>query len=154
MTQDTRDRMLQVTKRLDHVVPDSALPQEENAEAAERLMELSEMLIEHVPYPSLSPDERLERIARVDQDRVPRREHLLPAVEKLYRLEQRLDDLVDDPELSSTEQLKVLIERVEEHSEEYDEDLDFVEVLERMGDERAGLEPMRETPREAVGGGS
>lgn len=149
MTHDTRRRMLQVTQRLDHMVPDNMLPTEKNAEISQRLEELSEMLIKHVPDPSLSPDERLERIARVDQRRVPQREYLLPAVEKLYRLERRLDDLVDDSDLSSTEQLEVLIERVEERGEKHEE-RDFVEILERMGDERAGLDPIRETPREAV----
>ncbi|WP_263018757.1 hypothetical protein [Natronobiforma cellulositropha] len=144
MPNDTRDRMMQVTQRLDHIVPDQMLPDDVNERASRQLEELSGLLIEHVPDPTLSPDERLERIARVNQERVPQREHLLPAVEKLYRLERRLDDLVDNPRLSSVEKLEVLIENVNEVGERFDDDPDFVEILERMGDERTGLEPVRE----------
>jgi len=130
------DDVSRLTQRLDHMVPDNNIHASVNAQAAENLGALSAVLADALPDPSLSPDERLERLARVKQDRVPRTEYLLPAIEKLDRLERRLAELVPGEGLSAMDRLQTLIRTLEG-------DGSVVERLEKMGDPRAGVAPVR-----------
>jgi hypothetical protein len=136
-----------LTSRLDHSVPDPEVAGAVNEDAARRLDELSRLLADALPDHSLSPDERLERLARVMQDRVPERQHLLPALEKVTRLELRLAQLVPDPDLSPVEKVQVLLQRLDEQTAPHVEFLStrpsVVLKLERLGDERAGFPPLR-----------
>ncbi|MEZ5421760.1 MAG: hypothetical protein R2682_01530 [Pyrinomonadaceae bacterium] len=135
-----KERMLQVTQRLDHSVPDPEVSMARNQEAAIRLASISERLATLLPDPSLSPDERLERLARVVQDRIPQREHLQPAVAKVAKLTNRLDELVPG-DMSAEEKIAVLANRASELCN--DESKSCVEALELLGDKRAGLPPVK-----------
>ena len=156
MSQGTRRRLLQVTQRLDHMVPDVRVSPKANAEASRRLEELCARLSELLPDPSLSPDERLERIARVVQDRVPQSANLLPAIEKVHRLERRLEELVPDQTLGSGERLEHLVSQAERMKPQGFKSQgggaakgeEFVRLLERLGDARAGFPPTDSEPRE------
>jgi hypothetical protein len=134
--------VLRLTQRLDHMVPDDDLPASLNAEAAAKLDALSRFLIEALPDASLSPDERLERLARVVQDRTPRGEHLLPAVQKVDRLERRLAELVPGAKLSSMDRLNQLVAKLSEMVPGEGRE-SIVAKLERLGDKRAGIKPVR-----------
>jgi hypothetical protein len=136
-----------LTQRLDHMVPDPKLSIQLNDDAAKRLAELSKVLADALPDHSLSPDERLERLARVVQNRVPERQHLLPAVEKVSRLERRLAELVPDPTLTPVERVQTLLQGLDDHHAANAPNFlatgpSVVEKLERMGDERAGFPPI------------
>jgi len=86
----------------------------------------------------------LERLARVVQDRTPKRENLLPAVEKLNRLEKRLEELVPAGDLTSEQRLEWLVNRTHEMDPEVQPELSFVKRLERLGDARAGFSPIQD----------
>ncbi len=89
-----KDKAEQLTQRLDHMVPDPELTQEQNAAAAHELKMLSDALFELLPDKSLSPMERVERMARVVEAREPKPEHLKSAAEKLAELKLRINELV------------------------------------------------------------
>lgn len=138
-------RLNRLTQRLDHMVPDNGISSELNDRAATILRELSERLIALLPDPSLSPDERLERIARAVQDRVPQSEQLLPAIQKVHRLERRLLELVPGDDLDCFARLERLVCSVESVCEEkgITADQEFVRKLELLGDQRAGFLPIK-----------
>ncbi|MET9231607.1 hypothetical protein [Lentzea sp. NPDC003310] len=81
---------------------------------AEELIELSVRLITLLPDPSLSPNERLERLARV----VPKSQlvtaHRRTARSKLVELRRRLDELVPEPSLTAPQKLERLVDRLNE----------------------------------------
>lgn len=78
------------------------------------LKALSEKLQELLPDPSLSPDERLERLARVIPDSILASAHHQTARMKLKRLRNRLTELVPDRSMSSLQKVDFLIHRVHE----------------------------------------
>ncbi|EJJ24604.1 hypothetical protein [Rhizobium sp. CF142] len=136
-----------LTARLDHSVPDPKVFAAVNDDAARRLDELSRILAGALPDHSLSPDERLERLARVVQDRVPERQYLQPALEKVSRLERRLAELVPDPGLTPVERVQALLAHLDDHHIQNNPHFlaaqpTIVQKLERMGDERAGFSPV------------
>jgi hypothetical protein len=78
---------------------------------------------------------------------------LLPALEKVHRLERRLEELVPDAELDSVARIERLVNAAREMSPEAgyrENDLSFVRLLERLGDKRAGFEPIDETPLDTL----
>ena len=80
----------------------------------DELAALSKKLQELLPDPSLSPDERLERLARVVPDSVLASAHHQTARTKLKRLRGRLAELVPGNSLSSLEKVDFLVRRVHE----------------------------------------
>lgn len=80
----------------------------------EHLTALSERLLELLPDPSLSPDERLERIARVVPSSTLKSAYHQTARTKLNRLRARLDELVPRDDLCYAEKLEWLVARVHE----------------------------------------
>ena len=135
-----KERLAQLTERLDHMVPDLSVSAEENDLAAKELAELSAILSNLLPDSSLSPDERLERLARVDQDRIPQQENLQSALYKVHKLKQRLNELVPDADLSPIDKIRRLEQVARERATE--KTASFERILERLGDSRAGFEPL------------
>ena len=137
---ETLSRLNQVTQRLDHMVPDNVVTKDVNEKAAAELAALSERLALLLPDPSLSPLERLERLARVVQDRVPHSDQLQPALEKVSKLKTRLDELV--PGRMSAEDKIITLAKMAYEKAGGDK-MTCVEALERMGDPRAGVDPVK-----------
>lgn len=138
----SRAKALRLTQRLDHMVPDPKISAVGNAEAARKLADISKALSDLLPDPSLSPDERLERLARIVADRTPQGEHLLPAAQKLAKLERRLTELVPGDGLSAADRLNRLVEAT--NAAVPTSGLRFVEKLETLGDVRAGIAAVRQ----------
>src|ERR1019366_9617350 len=103
--------------------------------------QLSGALANALPDASLSPAERLERLARVIQTRTPDQSNLIPAATKLSNLEARLKDLVADPNLTSEQRLNHLLTTA--GSIAPGSNLSVVEKLETMGDAVANIAPVR-----------
>ena len=137
----TQFRLSQVTKRLDHMVPDPEISIQFNKNASAELLKLSAKLQKLLPDPSLSPDERLERLARVVQSRVPLLEHLQPANTKLHKLKNRLDELVPGSGNASAkvDKLVNILNKISNLKKGT-----VVKKLEAMGDPRAGVSPTRQ----------
>lgn len=137
MTKLLIDRL---TQRLDHMVPDLKVAKAVNDAAAAKLSEISGFLANALPDHSLSPEERLERLARVVQDRVPRQEQLLPAIQKVDRLERRLAELVPGEGMSAMDRLNRLVQQCNGMCG--DDGKTLVQKLETLGDPRAGITPV------------
>ncbi|RAG80679.1 hypothetical protein DN069_36910 [Streptacidiphilus pinicola] len=121
---------------VDYVPPQ----QEDYQDVVDELVRLSVKLLAHLPDPSLGPDERLERIARVVPTSQLQSANRRSARNKLVALRRRLDELVPG-ELPAEEKLDLLIARV---NELVPGDRPFIAKLETMGDFRAtdiGLSP-------------
>ncbi|WP_211257204.1 hypothetical protein [Streptomyces megasporus] len=103
-------------------------------EVARELIDLSTRLINLLPDPSLSPNERLERLARVVPKSLLVTAHRRNARSKLVELRRRLDELVPDPDLSYPEKLEWLVSRLDEL---VPGDMRPIEKLEKLGDYRA-----------------
>lgn len=101
----------------------------------QELTDLSVRLLKLLPDPSLSPDERLERLARVVPNSQMITAHRRSARHKLYQLRRRLDELVPEPGLSYQDKLEWLVQRLEGLVP--DEGLRPIERLERIGDYRS-----------------
>ncbi|MFB9909414.1 hypothetical protein [Allokutzneria oryzae] len=113
-------------------------------DVAQELVDLSVRLLRLLPDPSLSPDERLERLARVVPGSQLVTAHRRTARSKLYQLRQRLEQLVPDPGLDSRARLERLVARLEELVP--GEGLRPIQRLERLGDYRStdvGVSPRR-----------
>lgn len=122
--------------------PEDYVPGEQEAhlEVVDELVRLSVKLLTHLPDPSLGPDERLERVARVVPTSQLQSAHRRSARNKLVNLRRRLDELVPG-DLTSEEKLDALIARVHQL---VPDDMPFILKLETMGDFRAtdiGLSP-------------
>lgn len=151
MDRRPRERLAQLTERLDHMVPDPSASAAENDLAARELARISQALAALLPDSSLSPDERLERLARVVQDRIPQQENLQSALYKVHKLKRRLDELVPDDNLSPVEKINRLEQLARDcttqgkqggsvtTAQETDK---FEKILERLGDPRAGFDPI------------
>ncbi|MEV8213185.1 hypothetical protein [Leifsonia sp. NPDC077715] len=97
-----------------------------------RLRALSTRLLDQLPDPSIGPEERLERIARVVPSSIRVSSNLLTGYTKLVRLRSRLDELVPG-EMDELEKLEVLLARVHEL---VPGDMRLIEKLETMHDYR------------------
>lgn len=100
----------------------------------EELLKVSSKLLELLPDPSLSPMERLERLARVIPKSTMLSEHHKTGRSKLNELRYRLAELVPDESLSSSEKIDFLVKRIHEL---VPEDLPRLYYkLEKLGDQR------------------
>ncbi|BAP15497.1 hypothetical protein AS19_26460 [Alcanivorax sp. NBRC 101098] len=129
-----------LTQRLDHMVPDPKISAAENQKAAAELAALSGKLFGHVPDQSLSPLERLERLARGIDERKPNKKQLEPAVKKLQELKQRIDELVDG-DLSHEKKIDVILEKLDEKVGSSQKALHTTDKLELLGDPRGNVAP-------------
>jgi len=133
---------------LDRVVPfdDDAYRRKYDEPFEDVVAELSTLsvaLLRLLPDPSLSPDERLERLARVVPHSQMVSAHRRTARAKLRDLRTRLAELVPDAGLSSAERLQHLIDTVDAL---VPGDARLIQKLERIGDNRTtdtGLAPWR-----------
>lgn len=97
------------------------------------LTALSKRMLELLPDPSIGPEERLERIARIVPYSLLQSKNMKTARTKLNNLKNRLNELVPDTELTALEKLEILIERVNKRMPEPGT---FFEKLEELGDKR------------------
>ncbi len=97
------------------------------------LIGLSQRLYELLPDITLSPDERLERIARIIPTSILISDNYKTGRVKLRRLRNRLDELVPNNEMDYYEKLEYLVNRV---NELVPEDILFFKKLEKIGDKR------------------
>src|SRR5439155_379035 len=111
MTKSPEDRATELTQRLDHMVPDNRVSAAVNQEATAELASISAKLNTLLPDHSLSPSERLERLARVIEGREPNLAHLQPATVKVALLKDRLDQLVPG-RMSPEQKIDTLIQRL------------------------------------------
>lgn len=111
---------------------------------ARELATLSITLLRLLPDPSLSPNERLERLARVVPKSVMVTAHRRNARSKLLELRRRLDELVPEQGLSYEEKLAHLVDRLDELVP--GDGLRPIQKLERLGDYRStdiGVSPRK-----------
>lgn len=108
---------------------------DDSAEVSRELHDLSLRLMKLLPDPSLGPDERLERLARV----VPHSQLITAnrksVRHKLYPLRRRLDELVPDEEMDYRDKLEWLVSRLEELAP--GEGLRPIQRLSQLGDYRS-----------------
>ena len=97
-------------------------------------VQLSTRLQELLPDPTLSPDERRERLARVVPSSLLISENHKTARTNLNRLRQRLDELVPDEQLNYHEKLEFLVSRV--HELVSGDEPRLFKKLEALGDRR------------------
>lgn len=121
------------------MVPEKTLSAAANQSAANELAALSAKLHALLPDSSLSPEERLERLARVVPGRIPDQSKLLSASSKLQELKNRLDQLVPGA-MSADAKIDHLV-NLATHAVP-DPALSTVARLERMGDAAAGIDPV------------
>ena len=142
MSDELRDRATEFTQRLDHSVPEIMLTFEENRTAAADLGSLSSKLFWTLPDESLSPFERLERLARVVEDRTPQLDNLQSAAAKLEQLRKRLDELVPG-DMTPERKVDALLEKLDEMVARDQRELPPIRKLELLGDPRGRVLPER-----------
>ena len=103
-------------------------------EIVQELIDLSITLIKLLPDPSLSPDERLERLARIVPSSQMVTANRRTARSKLNGLRRRLDELVPNEELDYRQKLEWLINHL---NELVPGDMRAIAKLERIGDYRS-----------------
>lgn len=130
----------ELTQRLDHMVPDTRLSAEENARFKNELERLSDLLFELLPDKSLSPMERLERLARAVEPREPRLDHLRPASKKVAELKDRLEELVPGDH-APEEKIARMVALLDELVSSDKKGASVIEKLEQLGDPRGKVEP-------------
>ncbi|NCN41947.1 hypothetical protein GW916_11945 [bacterium] len=99
----------------------------------QELTSLSKRLLELLPDPSIGPEERLERLARVAPHTLMISRNVRTARSKLSDLKHRLSELVPDEALSSIQKLEFLISKANQLSPEAGT---LFEKLEELGDIR------------------
>jgi hypothetical protein len=139
MMQDVTDKLARLTARLDHMVPDPKLSSAQNQAAATELTSISTKLHTLLPDNSLSPEERLERLARVVASRTPDQTKLVSASTKVAALKARLDQLVPG-NMSLEDKIDHLISLATQAVP--DPSLSVVKKLEKLGDSAAGIAPV------------
>lgn len=137
---ELKKNALNLTQRLDHMVPDEEMSASQNQKAASDLGLLSAKLFWHVPDQSLSPFERLERLARAADGSTPDLSQLQSAAKKLEALKSRIDILVPG-NMSHEKKIEVLIEKLNEKVGVTQLTLHTTEKLELLGDSRAKIAP-------------
>ena len=112
-------------------------------EVAEELTNISLTLIEMMPDPSIGPQERLERLARVVPSSIMKSAYRRNARAKLNDLKNRLNELVPQYKNNSQAQLDFL---KSELSRLVPEEIPDIEKLEKIGDHRStdiGVSPRK-----------
>lgn len=137
---DLKKNATKLTQRLDHMVPDPKLTASQNQKAASDLAALSAKLFWHVPDQSLSPLERLERLARAAEDSSPDMAQLQSAATKLEALKSRIDELVPG-DMSHEKKIENLIQKLDEKVGTSQLALHTTDKLELLGDPRAKIAP-------------
>lgn len=127
-----KDRLKRLMQRLDHSVPDNSLSKVENLLAAAELNSISARLYALMPDPSLSPHERIERLARVIEEVPPKLEYLQSAKAKVDSLIDHLNELIPG-DLTPEQKIDKLVEILNEH---VPNDVSIVTKLEALGDPR------------------
>jgi hypothetical protein len=95
------DKLGRLTQRLETGVKDPTLSAAENARAVAELKAISARLAAIIPDPSLSVEQRVERLARAVESATPNWDMIEPASHVLARLKPRIDALVPGTELTS-----------------------------------------------------
>jgi hypothetical protein len=95
------DKLGRLTQRLETGVKDPTLSAAENARAVAELKAISARLAAIIPDPSLSAEQRVERLARAVESATPDWDMIEPASHVLARLKPRIDALVPGTELTS-----------------------------------------------------
>jgi hypothetical protein len=140
MTDSLKDKVAGLTQRLDHMMPDPKLSKAENLAATRELKALTDALFELLPDKSLSPMERIERLARSVEPREPRLEELKPAATKLAELKARLNEII--PGDGSPHDKLLSLELALDESVGLDKaNLPTFKKLELLGDPRGKVEP-------------
>lgn len=103
-------------------------------EVCSELKSISDRLYELLPDTSLSPDERLERLARVIPTSLLISDNHKTARSKLNKIRYKLDELVPDRQLSYLDKLETLVNITNSLVEE--DDIRFFKKLEKIGDYR------------------
>lgn len=135
---DTRRRQIFAAEEYDYT------PEDDFQDVCDELISISVRLLKLLPDPSLGPNERLERLARVVPSSQLQSAHRRTARSKLYELRRRLEELVPGDELTSVERLEWLIGRLDEL---VPGDGTTISKLETIGDYRstdAGVAPLRD----------
>jgi hypothetical protein len=140
MNRTPEARAAELTQRLDHSVPDPKISAAANQKATADLASVSSKLNALLPDASLSPFEKLERLARVVEDREPDLTHLQPAVAKVAQLKERLDQLVPG-NMSSEQKIDSLIEKLNAMVPPDVQHNLAMHKLELLGDPRGRVEP-------------
>lgn len=140
MTKRISEKVGSLTQRLDHMVPDPKISDAANRAAARELKMLTDALYGMLPDRSLSPAERIERLARAVDDRTPKPEHLRPAHIKLEELRARIDELVPG-EGSAFEKILSLEANVDEKVGAERGNMALIRKLELLGDAAGRVEP-------------
>lgn len=137
---DLKKNATHLTQRLDHMVPDPEMTASQNQKAASDLAALSAKLFWHVPDQSLSPFERLERLARAADDSSPDMGQLQSAAKKLEALKSRIDQLIPG-DMSHEKKIETLIQKLDEKVGASQLALHTTDKLELLGDPRAKIAP-------------
>ncbi|MGE0762964.1 MAG: hypothetical protein AB7N80_06775 [Bdellovibrionales bacterium] len=103
-------------------------------EVCRELMAVSRRLEELLPDPTLSPQERLERLGRVAPHSTLNSENHLTARAKLNKIRLRLAELVPTQQLSTLEKIEFLVKRTHQLIPEAVPR--FFMKLEKLGDQR------------------
>ncbi|WP_232700248.1 hypothetical protein [Brevibacillus daliensis] len=102
-------------------------------EVCTNLKSLSDRLFNLLPDKTLSPDERLERIARIIPTSILCGDYHKTGRTKLNKLRYRLDELVPDNNLDYNQKLEFLVDLV---NETVPGDMLLYQKLELIGDKR------------------
>lgn len=137
---DLHNKAIRLTQRLDHMVPDPDVTASANQKAAAELAALSAKLYWHIPDQSLSPAERLERLARAADNAAPDMANLLPATKKLEALKARIDELVPG-DASHEKKIELLLAQLDAKVGTNQLSLHTTDKLEILGDPRARIAP-------------
>jgi len=137
---DLKKNAANLTQRLDHMVPEIGMTASQNQKAASDLAALTAKLFWHVPDQSLSPFERLERLARAAEDRRPDMVQLQSAARKLEALKSRIDELVPG-DMSHEKKIETLIQQLDKKVGASQLALHTTDKLELLGDPRAKIAP-------------
>ncbi|GIN69097.1 MULTISPECIES: hypothetical protein [Bacillus] len=107
--------------------------EEDFEEVCRHLQAHSQRLFELLPDISLSPDERLERLARVIPTSILKSANHKTAREKLNGLRHRLDELIPDQNMSYYDKIEYLVNIADEM---VPGQMKMYEKLEEIGDKR------------------
>lgn len=116
--------------KIDHILPEEI----QFETICEELMAISRRLQDLLPDPTLSPEERIERLGRVAPHSVVKSENMKTARTKLNALRLRLSELVPASELTALEKIEFLVKEANRLVPE--ETSKFFLKLEKIGDDR------------------
>ena len=102
------EKLDRLSQRLDFDISDEELTDQENAQATLELAAISTRLAAAIPSATFSPEERVERLARVVDHTTPKAEFMEPNSKKLARIKLRVDELMPGTELSTEQKIDKL----------------------------------------------